>query len=54
MSAALFGHSLTLNFCVGIAIVFISMHYFFSMGGLTLQMYCDTVRTSVYLCSLRV
>ena len=42
MSAALFGHSLTLNFCVGIAIVFISMHYFFSMGGSALQVICLT------------
>jgi hypothetical protein len=33
LSAALFGHALTLNFCVGVAIVFISMHIFFSQGG---------------------
>ncbi|KAF8017003.1 hypothetical protein BT93_H2260 [Corymbia citriodora subsp. variegata] len=29
-SAALFGHSLTINFMLGISIVFISMHQFFS------------------------
>eukprot|EP00268_Persea_americana_P062594 TRINITY_DN803_c0_g1_i7.p1 TRINITY_DN803_c0_g1~~TRINITY_DN803_c0_g1_i7.p1 ORF type:complete len:315 (+),score=40.77 TRINITY_DN803_c0_g1_i7:167-1111(+) len=29
-SAALFGHSLTINFILGISIVFISMHQFFS------------------------
>ena len=33
LSAALFGHSLTLNFALGVSIVFISMHLFFSMGG---------------------
>ncbi|KAI7844758.1 hypothetical protein COHA_001640 [Chlorella ohadii] len=33
MSALLFGHSLTLNFLLGVAIVFISMHLFFSMGS---------------------
>ncbi len=33
MSALLFGHPLTLNFCIGVSIVFISMHLFFSMGG---------------------
>jgi hypothetical protein len=32
MSALLFGHELTLNFCLGVSIVFISMHMFFSMG----------------------
>lgn len=32
MSALLFGHTLTLNFCLGVSIVFISMHIFFSMG----------------------
>ncbi|KAL6768850.1 hypothetical protein ACKKBF_B16480 [Auxenochlorella protothecoides x Auxenochlorella symbiontica] len=32
MSAALFGHALTLNFCLGVSIVFISMHIFFSTG----------------------
>ena len=32
MSAALFGHALTLNFCIGVSIVFISMHIFFSIG----------------------
>ncbi|KAM3691332.1 hypothetical protein ACB098_08G007500 [Castanea mollissima] len=29
-SAALFGHTLTINFILGISIVFISMHQFFS------------------------
>jgi len=33
MSAALFGHRLTLNFAIGVSIVFISMHLFFSLGG---------------------
>jgi hypothetical protein len=32
MSALLFGHALTINFCIGVSIVFISMHLFFSMG----------------------
>lgn len=34
MSAALFGHSLTLNFAIGVTIVFISMHQFFAQGEL--------------------
>ena len=33
MSAALFGHALTLNFVIGVTIVFISMHQFFSQGA---------------------
>jgi len=33
LSAALFGHQLTLNFLIGVSIVFISMHIFFSLGG---------------------
>ncbi|KAK9804388.1 hypothetical protein WJX72_010671 [[Myrmecia] bisecta] len=33
MSAVLFGHHLTSNFCIGVSIVFISMHQFFSQGG---------------------
>ena len=33
MSAMLFGHALTLNFSIGVSIVFISMHLFFSMGS---------------------
>ncbi|KAK9902203.1 hypothetical protein WJX75_007656 [Coccomyxa subellipsoidea] len=33
MSAALFGHQLTLNFLIGVTIVFISMHQFFAQGG---------------------
>lgn len=33
MSAALFGHTLTLNFVIGVTIVFISMHQFFSQGA---------------------
>ena len=32
MSAALFGHTLTLNFCIGVSVVFVSMHQFFSLG----------------------
>ncbi|DBB11894.1 hypothetical protein WJX82_001690 [Trebouxia sp. C0006] len=34
MSAALFGHALTINFCIGVTIVFISMHIFFSQGSM--------------------
>lgn len=34
MSAALFGHALTLNFLIGVTVVFISMHQFFSQGAL--------------------
>ena len=33
MSAFLFGHPITLNFVIGVSIVFISMHIFFSHGG---------------------
>ncbi|KDD76087.1 hypothetical protein H632_c362p2 [Helicosporidium sp. ATCC 50920] len=33
MSAVLFGHTLSPNFCIGVSIVFISMHIFFSLGG---------------------
>ena len=33
MSAALFGHALTLNFVLGVTIVFISMHQFFAQGA---------------------
>lgn len=33
LSAALFGHALTLNFMLGVSVVFISMHLFFTMGG---------------------
>jgi hypothetical protein len=32
LSAALFGHPLTLNFLIGVSVVFISMHLFFSLG----------------------
>eukprot|EP00884_Botryococcus_braunii_P008334 jgi/Botrbrau1/17501/Bobra.0054s0078.2 len=32
LSAALFGHALTLNFLLGLSIVFISMHQFFTQG----------------------
>ena len=32
MSALFFGHRLTVNFCIGVTIVFISMHIFFSQG----------------------
>ena len=35
MSALLFGHALTLNFLIGVTIVFISMHIFFSQGQLS-------------------
>jgi hypothetical protein len=31
-SAMLFGHPLTLNFAIGVSVVFISMHLFFSLG----------------------
>ena len=34
LSAALFGHTLTLNFLIGVTIVFISMHQFFSQGAI--------------------
>eukprot|EP00232_Nephroselmis_pyriformis_P020871 CAMPEP_0182864744 /NCGR_PEP_ID=MMETSP0034_2-20130328/7324_1 /TAXON_ID=156128 /ORGANISM="Nephroselmis pyriformis, Strain CCMP717" /LENGTH=493 /DNA_ID=CAMNT_0024997007 /DNA_START=222 /DNA_END=1699 /DNA_ORIENTATION=+ len=30
MSAAFFGHQLTINFCIGVSIVFVSMHQFFA------------------------
>lgn len=33
MSAALFGHALTLNFALGVGIVAVSMHFFFSLGA---------------------
>jgi hypothetical protein len=33
LSAALFGHTLTLNFLLGLSIVFISMHQFFTQGA---------------------
>lgn len=33
LSAALFGHALTLNFCIGVSIVGISMHQFFSQSS---------------------
>ncbi len=32
LSAVLFGHPLTLNFAIGVSVVFISMHLFFSLG----------------------
>lgn len=34
MSALFFGHRLTVNFCIGVTIVFISMHIFFSQGSM--------------------
>ncbi|KAK9837659.1 hypothetical protein WJX74_002350 [Apatococcus lobatus] len=34
VSAAAFGHKLTLNFLIGVSIVFISMHQFMAHGGL--------------------
>lgn len=37
MSFLLFGHDLTLNFAVGVSIVFISMHQFFSFGDKSKQ-----------------
>ena len=40
MSAALFGHSLTLNFLIGVTVVFISMHQFFSQGASSLPSLC--------------
>ena len=33
MSAGLFGHAIKPNFCLGISIVLISMHQFFTAGG---------------------
>lgn len=41
MSALLFGHTLTLNFIIGVSIVFISMHIFFSMGELIHEIYAS-------------
>mmetsp|Transcript_14992 Transcript_14992/g.45252 ORF Transcript_14992/g.45252 Transcript_14992/m.45252 type:complete len:439 (-) Transcript_14992:1891-3207(-) len=38
LSAALFGHKLTLNFCIGVSIVGISMHQFFSQGKVKQQL----------------
>lgn len=32
LSWAMFGHNLTMNFLVGVSIVFISMHQFFTFG----------------------
>lgn len=32
LSWALFGHKLTMNFLIGVSIVFISMHQFFTFG----------------------
>lgn len=32
MSWALFAHQLTMNFAIGVSIVFISMHQFFTFG----------------------
>lgn len=32
MSYAMFGHELTLNFIIGVSVVFISMHQFFTFG----------------------
>lgn len=32
MSWAMFGHQLTMNFLIGVSIVFVSMHQFFSFG----------------------
>ena len=40
MSAALFGHTLTLNFLIGVTVVFISMHQFFSQGASALSSLC--------------
>ncbi len=37
MSAVLFGHALTLNFLIGVTVVFISMHQFFSQGALEIS-----------------
>lgn len=44
MSAALFGHPLTLNFCIGVSIVFISMHLFFSTGAAGAVLVCGAHR----------
>ena len=43
MSAALFGHSLTLNFLIGVTVVFISMHQFFSQGAALLPSLCGNL-----------
>ena len=43
MSAALFGHSLTLNFLIGVTVVFISMHQFFSQGAAWNPSFCGLV-----------
>ena len=37
VSAAAFGHKLTLNFLIGVSIVFISMHQFMAHGELALS-----------------
>ena len=42
MSAALFGHSLTLNFLIGVTVVFISMHQFFSQGAFSTSLIAQT------------
>ena len=49
MSAALFGHSLTLNFLIGVTVVFISMHQFFSQGALETR---GSLRGQRGVCSL--
>lgn len=48
LSALLFGHPITLNFAIGVSIVFISMHLFFSLGMLL------CVRTNMINCALLI
>ena len=50
MSAALFGHKLTINFCIGVTIVGISMHQFFSQGAPSSSRMC---RPGEYLSTAR-
>ena len=48
MSALLFGHTLTLNFVIGVSIVFISMHLFFSLGTLlALRLHCSQLNATL-------
>ena len=49
MSALLFGHALNINFCIGVTIVFISMHIFFSQG-MALLAACQSYKANMYCC----
>ncbi len=53
VSAALFGHALTINFCIGVTIVFISMHIFFSQGMQYHNM-CTSTWNVMHVCCLRL